>query len=76
MSNIVDARGLSCPQPVLMTLDEIKKTKTPEMVVLVDNEASRENVGRAVESQGWHVEKVSEEGEAYRMQIRKSAKKG
>ncbi|MFO7930455.1 MAG: sulfurtransferase TusA family protein, partial [Desulfosalsimonas sp.] len=44
MSNIVDARGLSCPQPVLMTLDEIKKTKTPEMVVLVDNEASRENV--------------------------------
>ncbi|MGM0452666.1 MAG: sulfurtransferase TusA family protein [Thermodesulfobacteriota bacterium] len=73
MSNIVDAIGLSCPQPVLMTLDEIKKAKDAEMVVLVDNEASRENVGRAVESQGWHVEKVSVEGEVFRMEIRKSA---
>ena len=25
MATIVDARGFCCPQPVLMTLDEIKK---------------------------------------------------
>ena len=60
----------------LMTLDEIKKTKDAEMVVLVDNDASRENVGRAVRSQGWYVENVSEEGEVYRMQICKSANMG
>lgn len=27
MATIVDARGLSCPQPVILTLDEIKKGK-------------------------------------------------
>jgi len=31
MSRIVDARGLSCPQPVLMTLEEIKKTVKGEI---------------------------------------------
>ena len=30
MSNAVDARGLSCPQPVLMTMDEIPPS--PEYV--------------------------------------------
>ena len=44
MSVTVDARGLSCPQPVLMTLDQIKSGNDNEITVLVDNEASRENV--------------------------------
>ena len=73
MSNIVDARGLSCPQPVLMTLDAIKKAKDNEMLVLVDNEASRENVSRAVKSQGWHVDTISSEDDTFRLEIRKSS---
>ena len=27
MTNIVDARGFSCPQPVLLTIEKIKKVK-------------------------------------------------
>jgi TusA-related sulfurtransferase len=73
MSKIVDARGLSCPQPVLMTLDAIKKASDKELSVLVDNEASRENVSRAVASQGWHVDSVSGEDDIYRLEIRKSS---
>jgi TusA-related sulfurtransferase len=74
MSQTVDARGLSCPQPVLMALDAIKKSQETEMEVFVDTEASRENVSRAVENQGWKVESITTEGETFRLEIRKAAK--
>jgi len=34
MSSRIDARGLSCPQPVLMTMAEIKKIQKGEIIVL------------------------------------------
>ncbi len=71
MSTIVDARGLSCPQPVLMTMDEIKKGSAQEIEVLVDTDTSKENVSRAAESKGWAVKNVAEEGEGYRVAIAK-----
>lgn len=69
METTVDARGLSCPQPVLMTLDELKKTTATEMMVLVDTEASKENVSRAVEKQNWQVRNVTQDGDTYRLEI-------
>lgn len=71
MAATVDARGLSCPQPVIMTLDEIKKGKDNEILVLVDTDTSRENVSRAAESQGFRVNDVTPEGEGYRITITK-----
>lgn len=71
MSNIVDARGLSCPQPVLMTLDQIKKIDKGEIEVLVDTDTSKENVSRAAESQGWQVKAVEDSNEGYRIVINK-----
>jgi TusA-related sulfurtransferase len=71
MGNIVDARGLSCPQPVLMTLDEMKKQSQGEIEVLVDTDTSKENVSRAAESQGWQVKNIQEEREGYRILIGK-----
>ncbi|MBE0425918.1 MAG: sulfurtransferase TusA family protein [Nitrospirae bacterium] len=71
MSDIVDARGLSCPQPVLMTLDEIKKVNKGEIVVMVDTDTSKENVSRAAKTQGWQVFDIQPEGEGYRITIRK-----
>jgi TusA-related sulfurtransferase len=69
MAVTVDARGLSCPQPVIMTLDEIKKGNEKEIIVLVDTETSRENVIRAAESQGCKVSEVSSEEEDYRISL-------
>ncbi len=69
MSTIVDARGLSCPQPVLMTMDEIKKVSQGEIEILVDTDTSKENVSRAAESKGWAVKDVKEEGEGYRVTV-------
>lgn len=71
MSHIVDARGLSCPQPVIMTLDEIRKSGKGEIEILVDTDTSRENVSRAAESQEWRVQEIQEEGEGYRIKIKK-----
>jgi TusA-related sulfurtransferase len=71
MAATVDARGLSCPQPVLLTLDEIGADKASEIVVLVDNDASKENVARAAKGKGWAVEEIREEGGDYRITIRK-----
>jgi TusA-related sulfurtransferase len=69
MAATVDARGLSCPQPVLMTLDEIRTGREPEIEVLVDTDTSKENVSRAAESQGCTVEGVEPDGEGYRILI-------
>lgn len=71
MGTVVDARGLSCPQPVLMTLAEIKKLGKGEIEVLVDTDTSKENVSRAAESQGWKVQDIRGEGDGYRIEIRK-----
>ena len=71
MSDIVDARGLSCPQPVLMTMEKIKKVKKGEIAILVDTDTSKENVSRAATSQGWKVKKVKPNGTGYNITIAK-----
>jgi TusA-related sulfurtransferase len=71
MDTTVDARGLSCPQPVLMTMDEIKKIDKGKIVVLVDTDTSKENVSRAASSKGWQVKDVQKEGEGYKITISK-----
>jgi len=71
MAATVDARGLSCPQPVILALDAIKTGKDKEFIVLVDTDTSRENVMRAAESQGCLIKEVSPEGEGYRILITK-----
>lgn len=71
MSKIVDARGLSCPQPVLLTLNEIKKTEKGEIVILVDTDTSKENVSRAATSKGWNLRNVEPDGTGYRISISK-----
>ena len=40
----VDARGCSCPQPVLMTKKALEKEE--KIKVLVDNNTAKENVSR------------------------------
>jgi len=71
MSTTVDARGFSCPQPVLMALTAMKKAGKGEITVLVDTDTSRENVMRSASSEGWDIKSVDEEGEHYRIRIHK-----
>ena len=54
---VVDARGLSCPQPVMETRKALEKHSGGPVEVLVDTVTSRENVARFGESHGWKVAK-------------------
>lgn len=59
MKAIVDARGLSCPQPVIMARQAIEKGDFP-IEVKVDTVTSRENVRRMAEMNNCLVEVMSE----------------
>lgn len=65
MSNInttIDARGYSCPQPVLM----VKKafaSQDAAYTVLVHNHAAKENVSRFATHNGYGVSVTEENGE-------------
>ena len=53
MTSIVDARGLSCPQPVIMTRNALRESGA--VTTIVDNETSRHNVTRMAEKAGCTV---------------------
>lgn len=59
----LDARGLSCPEPVIM-LRRAMLSKAARYEILVDNIASKENVTRYAQHQGYTVS-VSEGGGEY-----------
>jgi len=47
----IDARGLSCPQPVVLVDRAIADGNT-DLEIIVDNEVARENVTRLVTRRG------------------------
>jgi selenium metabolism protein YedF len=55
MGKLIDARGLSCPAPVLLVKDTLERENLQELTVLVDDEACRENVTRFLGSQNFSV---------------------
>lgn len=69
MANVIDTCGLSCPQPVLM-VHEAAKSGGKAFDVLVDNEASRENVTRAAQKLGFAVIPGEQDGGVWRLELR------
>lgn len=58
---MVDARGYSCPIPVVMTQREIERTKPDTLEVMVDNQAAVQNIRRFAAACGYAVS-VAEQG--------------
>jgi len=56
MVDKIDARGLSCPQPVILTNRKIKEMGKGVFEILVDTDTSRENISRLAQQTGWDVE--------------------
>lgn len=50
----VDARGLSCPQPVLLTKKAMEQS-SDSYSVIVDNETAMQNVQRFMSNKGYNV---------------------
>lgn len=59
----VDARGFSCPMPVVMVQKEVKASAPGELQVLVDDKCAVENVTRFGEGQGYTVTCSEDAGE-------------
>ena len=66
---MLDARGLSCPEPVVM-IRKAMASKATEYTMVVDNPTAKENVTRYAEHQGYTVA-VSENGDEYTLTITK-----
>ena len=66
---MLDARGLSCPEPVVM-IRKAMASKAQEYTMVVDNPTAKENVTRYAEHQGYSVS-VTESGEEYTLTIKK-----
>jgi tRNA 2-thiouridine synthesizing protein A len=68
----IDARGMSCPQPVLMTQKALKAGST-EITILVDSKTAKSNVERYLNSAGYSFNTVALVDESQTFEI--SAKK-
>ncbi len=69
----IDARGFSCPIPVVKTRKAIEENPKELITVLVEGNASRENVLRLAESRGYSV-KVEEIEDGFRLQLSPAGK--
>ncbi len=65
---IIDARGLGCPKPVLLAEEELNKIDEGIVEVLVDNEASTENLGTFSRKNGFYLE-TSKENNYWRVKL-------
>ena len=63
MSEKIDARGLSCPQPVVLVKKAIDKLRKGEIEVYVDTVTSKEKVSRLAHNSGFQVTAQEKEGE-------------
>ena len=68
MSEIVDARGLACPQPVLMTKKTLEEMERGVFTVVVDSAMSKDNVVRFATSQGCET-RVEEKGSEFHIEV-------
>lgn len=65
----IDARGLSCPEPILRTQAAIKAGEFP-FAVLVDSATQRDNVTRTAHKNGCEVEVAATE-DGFSLQLSK-----
>jgi tRNA 2-thiouridine synthesizing protein A len=66
----VDARGLSCPLPIMRVKDALDQHASEEIVVLVDQQEQLENVTRLIANNQRIISGVSEIDGEFRITIK------
>jgi len=72
MATTIDARGLACPHPVVLTKKALEEAD--EVTTIVDNETAKENVSRLAVSQGCQVS-IEEKEKGIYLHLTKTATK-
>lgn len=70
----VDARGLSCPIPVVKAQKALEKNPGAEIVVLVNDRVAKENVSRLAQSKGYSVN-AEKSDDDFRLLLKPQTKK-
>jgi TusA-related sulfurtransferase len=70
MAKIIDAKGRSCPEPVIMTKNAIDSNPNEIIEVLVDSHVAVENITRFAKGRGYKVDVAENKGE-FTLNIRK-----
>jgi TusA-related sulfurtransferase len=70
MTERIDARGLSCPQPVVLTKNKMKEIGKGTFEVIVETGTSRDNITRLANYEGWNI-KVKEESDEFILTLSK-----
>jgi len=71
MAKEIDARGLACPQPVILTKKALETEK--EVIVFVDNDIAVENVKRLGINMGCTVTVEQKDANTFRLDLLKSS---
>ena len=66
---ILDARGISCPEPLIMLKNALKTEA--QLTMLVDNKATLDNCQKFAKKQGFAVD-VEKYGDIFKLLIRAS----
>ena len=69
----INAKGLACPQPVVLTKQALDCFNQGEMTVLVDNDTARDNVARFAAGQGCIVSVIDKGENIFELLIKKDA---
>ena len=68
-NKIINACGLSCPQPALLTQQALSSLTGGEVQVLVDSATARDNVSRTAQRAGWKARVENQSDGSFRISL-------
>ncbi|MHB8908098.1 MAG: sulfurtransferase-like selenium metabolism protein YedF [Syntrophales bacterium] len=71
MEKIIDARGLACPEPVILAKKALDGAK--EIVVIADSDEAVENIRRLADKMGCAIDVARDHDGAFRIRLTRSA---
>ncbi len=62
MADSIDARGLSCPQPTILTRTALTNAGSGQVIIHLDSMTQVQNCSRSAEKLGWQVSYEEKDG--------------
>lgn len=67
----IDVRGLSCPEPAILTRQALLELEKGKLIVLTDSVTSRINIERTGKYAGWSAEVTQVDERTYQITLTK-----
>lgn len=73
MNNIINCKGLNCPEPVINTKKYFDSIDQGEGIIIVDNEVAKNNIIKFTKSNNYLSEIIKQENELYYIKVIKES---